>query len=88
MLSNAPASGSARSSGRSWASWSAIVAGRPWMRRREVLLAGVAQHDVQLRHRPDRRNGNEVVAPEAPDLALNTALLVRALQADRRELRA
>ena len=55
---------------------------------REVLLAGVTQHHVQLRHRPDRRNRNEMVAPEAPDLALDAALLVRALQADGRELRA
>ena len=58
------------------------------MRRREVLLAGVAQHHVQLRHRPDRRDGNEMVAPEAADLALNAALLMRALQPDRREQRA
>lgn len=36
---------------------------------REILLAGVTQHHVQLRHRPDRRDGNEVVAAQAPDLA-------------------
>ncbi|MDQ3740467.1 MAG: hypothetical protein M3389_05930, partial [Actinomycetota bacterium] len=51
----------------------------------EVLLAGVAQHEVQLRDRRDRRNGNEVVASKAADLAFDAALLVCALKADRRK---
>ena len=53
----------------------------------EVALATGAQQLVQLGEAPNRRDRDEMAAAETPDLALDAALFMRALQPDRRELR-
>jgi hypothetical protein len=53
----------------------------------QVRLAAGAQQGVQLRQRGDLGLRDEVVAPEAPDLALDAALLVRSRAAAQGELR-
>jgi hypothetical protein len=53
----------------------------------EVGLAAGADQRLQLGQRGDLRHRHEVVAAEAPHLALDTALLVRTLQPGERERR-
>ena len=53
----------------------------------EVSLATGAQPRVQLIETSNRGHRDEVAAAEAPDLALDAALFVRALQPDAGELR-
>ena len=53
----------------------------------QVRLAAREQQRVELGQVRDRRDGDQVVAAEAPDLALDATLLVRALDARRGELR-
>jgi hypothetical protein len=53
----------------------------------EILLAGVAQHHVQLRHRLDRQNANRWLRRKRSTSTLDAALLMRALQPDRSEQR-
>jgi hypothetical protein len=64
VLSNAPASGSARNNGRSWASWSAIVAGLPWMRGTRSCSLASRSMTFSCATDSTAGTGNEVVAPE------------------------
>ena len=69
-----------RSSGRSRSSASPTVSARPAIRRAEVGEAAVLEQLVELRERRDLGDRHEMAAAEAADLALDAALLMRALR--------
>src|SRR3954454_6140148 len=53
---------------------------------REIVLAASAQPSVELSQRRDGGDRDEMAATEATDLALDAALLMRALKPGQREL--
>jgi hypothetical protein len=77
--------GTARSSGRSTASCSATVVGRPAIRRDRSPSDASASSRFSCSTDPTRRDRHQVVAAKPADLSLNTTLLMGALDPRGRE---
>jgi hypothetical protein len=75
--------GSARSNGRSTCHVSPTVSAPSDDPPPQVSFAAGQQQRVELGKARDHRDRDEIIAPEAPDLALDAALLVRARDARR-----